>query len=51
MRWRASVTYDDGTTGAFEFEEFFELGAWIEMGPDWGTIRSIQIVYLRKGEV
>lgn len=45
MRWRAIVTYEDGSTAEHEFEEFADFGDWLERGPDWN---EIQVIYLRK---
>ncbi len=46
-RWRAIVTFDDGTFEVFTFEEFTELGVFLEAGRDWNEINVIQIIYLR----
>lgn len=42
-RWRAAITYIDGSGIVFYFDEFVDLGAAIEGGPNWNLIGGISL--------
>jgi len=42
-RWRAVITYFDGSHDIVQFDEFDELGGEIEHGPNWNLISLISI--------
>jgi len=42
-RWHAIVAYDDLKFDEYGFDEFSELGAFIEGGPNFYTIQHISI--------
>lgn len=47
-RWKATISYEDGTLTFYMYDEFYELGEEIERGPDWNKINKIVIVYTLK---
>ena len=42
-RWRAVITYIDGSHDSRQFDEFHEFGNMIEHGPNWNLIGTISI--------
>lgn len=43
-RWLATILYLDGSSDEVPFDEFEELGSYIEHGHDWNTIKAITVV-------
>lgn len=51
LRWRAQITYNDGTLGTdITFEELDELQAIVERGPDWNVIHKIVVTLNRRSD-
>ena len=42
-RWRAVISYFDGSFDTAQFNEFDELGVEIERGPNWNLISLISL--------
>jgi len=42
-RWRAVITYIDGSYDTVPFDEFSELSDSVEHGPNWNLIGLISI--------
>jgi hypothetical protein len=50
-RWTAKLTYDDERDNRIcEFEEFDELGAVVERGPNWYGLKQIVITLNHRDE-
>lgn len=47
-RWKARVFFLDGSWNSFLFNEFQELGAFIENGPNWNLIGSVEVELVKR---
>lgn len=50
-RWTATVIFTDKSEDIFDFDEFVELGDWIESGQAWRLIESISIKLAQRAPI